>query len=286
MAAAAAALLAIPFFEEFGGFTTDIRLLELTDPAHPLLQRLAAEAPGTYHHSLMVANLAQTAADAIGAHGLLARVGAYYHDIGKLTKPEYFIENAGPRRNPHDHLAPEASAAIIRAHVEDGVALARRYRLPAFIVDAIQEHHGDGLISYFFNRAAERNRGAPNASDFRYPGTPPHSRELAVLAIADAVEAASRVLDPVTPDGLRWLVDEIVARKRDEGQLDRCGLTFDDVRRVREALTASLANMYHARISYPETHADSNRQSATDAAPRPPPPGGAGGAAHGPDAGP
>jgi len=286
MASAAAVLLAIPFFEEVFGFTTDIRLLELTDPGHPLLQRLAAEAPGTYHHSLMVANLAQAAADEIGAHGLLVRVGAYYHDIGKLTKPEYFIENARTRRNPHDDLTPEASAAIIRAHVEDGVALARRFRLPEFIVDAIREHHGSSLIPYFYHRAAEQKRGSPKESDFRYPGVPPHSRELAILSIADAVEAASRVLDPITPEGLRRLVDDIVAHKRDDGQLDHCGLTFDELRRVRDVLTTSLADIYHARIPYPETHANPNDQSAAGAAPRSPPPDGAGGAVHGPDAGP
>ncbi len=292
LGAAAAALLLIPFFEEVFGFTTDIRLLELTDPGHPLLQRLAAEAPGTYHHSLMVANLAQAAADAIGANALLARVCAYYHDIGKLRKPEYFAENQRQRDNPHESLAPTMSSLVILSHVKDGEELARRYRLPRPILDGIRQHHGTSLISFFYQRALARNKSGgdgkpsppPHDADFRYPGPPPHSREMAILALADAVEAASRALDKPTPARLQRLVDDIIARKRDDGQLDHSALTFEELSRVRRALVFTLANMHHARIPYPEANESSNPQPAAHPAAGSSRDGAAGGGGDCPDA--
>ncbi len=274
LGSAAVALLLIPLFESALGFTTDIRLLELSDPGHPLLQRLAAEAPGTYHHSLMVANLAQAAADEIGANALLARVCAYYHDIGKLLQPAYFTENVRPDDHPHDRLSPRMSALVILSHVKDGVGLARQHRLPRPIVDAILQHHGTSLISFFYQRAQKQAGAAesPAESDFRYPGPLPHSREIAILALADAVEAASRSLDKPTPARIRRLVDDIAARKRDDGQFDHSALTFEEFHRVKNAMVFTLTNMLHRRVPYPPDHAHSDQQpteTPPDSAPPP-----------------
>jgi hypothetical protein len=268
LGSAAIALLLIPAFEGALDFTTDIRLLELSDPGHPLLQRLAAEAPGTYHHSLMVANLAQAAADAIGAHALLVRVCAYYHDVGKLIQPAYYTENTRPGENPHDRLAPRMSTMVILSHVKDGVGLARQYRLPRPILDAIRQHHGTSLISFFHQRAAREAgpEGPPPEFDFRYPGPPPHSREMAILALADAVEAASRSLDQPTPARIRRLVEEIANRKRDDGQFDHSGLTFDEFHRIKHALVFALTNMLHRRVPYPPSHAHPDQQPPASAA--------------------
>ena len=285
-------LLLIPVFEYFFKVTTDIRLLELSDMGHPLLTRLAMEAPGTYHHSLMVSHLAQTAAREIGANDLLVRVCAYYHDIGKLTKPEFFIENIQGRRNPHDDLSPSMSRLIVISHVKEGVSLAHRYKLPKIIIDGIEQHHGTGIIQYFYYRARTRAEGDAGKKekvekeDYRYPGPRPKSREMGILLIADAIEAASRSIDKNKPGQIDGLVNEIIKEKLNDGQLDLCGLTMADVNAVRRAMIFSLNNMLHGRVAYPkdtdtraiqEAKRDPEKDAGTDHGkpaaeePRPPP---------------
>lgn len=257
------ALLAIPLFEYLFGLTTDIHLLELSDPGHPLLQRLAVEAPGTYHHSLMLASLAQSAADRIGANSLLVRVCAYFHDIGKLTKPEYFTENTLHQRSPHDDLAPSMSTLVIMAHVKEGVSFALRHRLPRPIIEAIQQHHGTGVVEYFYHRARRQRDEAAGGPDdaslkehFRYPGPRPRSREMAVLMLADSVEAASRSMEKATPAKLEALVDEIVSARLRDDQLDQSALTFAELTEIKRSFVFTLTNMLHGRIPYPK---DENR---------------------------
>jgi len=245
-------LLLIPPFEFLFKLTTDVRLLELSDMSHPLLGRLAMEAPGTYHHSLMVAHLAQTAAKEIGANDLLVRVCAYYHDIGKLTKPEFFIENIHGKQNPHDDLSPSMSRLIVISHVKEGVSLAHRYKLPPLIIDGIEQHHGTGVIQYFYHRARTRSDGKVEIEDYRYPGPRPKSREMGILLMADAIEAASRSIDKNKPGQIEGLVNEIIREKLNDGQLDLCGLTMADVTAVRRSFIFSLNNMLHGRIAYPK----------------------------------
>ena len=274
LAAALAALLATPLLEMLLGFTTDIRLLEFTDLSHPLLQRLAMEAPGTYPHSLVVANLAQAAAAEIGAHPLLVRVGAYFHDIGKLSKPDYFIENSQSERNPHDDLSPNMSALVILSHVKEGQALARQYRLPAPVVEAIRQHHGTSLIRYFYHRAVKQADGlllrpAVEEQDFRYPGPRPHSREMAILALADAVEAASRAMKKTAPARMEALINEIVSRKLADGQLSNSGLTLAELERVKKSFLFTLVGMMHARVEYPSDEPRSRQPPAPPAGPAP-----------------
>jgi putative nucleotidyltransferase with HDIG domain len=257
------ALLVIPLFEYLFGLTTDIHLLELSDPGHPLLQRLAVEAPGTYHHSLMLASLAQSAADRIGANSLLVRVCAYFHDIGKLTKPEYFTENTQKQRSPHDDLAPSMSTLVIMAHVKEGVSFALRHRLPRPIIEAIQQHHGTGVVEYFYHRARRQRDEASGGPDdaslkehFRYPGPRPRSREMAILMLADSVEAASRSMEKTSPAKLEALVDEMVSARLRDGQLDQSALTFAELTEIKRSFVFTLTNMLHGRIPYPK---DENR---------------------------
>lgn len=245
-------LLLIPPFEYLFKVTTDIRLLELSDMGHPLLARLAMEAPGTYHHSLMVAHLAQAAARDIHANDLLVRVCAYYHDIGKLTKPEFFIENIHDRKNPHDDLSPSMSRLIVISHVKEGVSLAHRYKLPHIIVDGIEQHHGTSVIQYFYHRARTRNEENVTAEDYRYPGPRPKSREMGILLIADTIEAASRSIDRNKPGQIEGLVQEIIREKINDGQLDLCGLTLAEINQIRRSFIFSLNNMLHGRIAYPK----------------------------------
>lgn len=245
-------LLLIPPFEFLFKVTTDIRLLELSDMGHPLLARLAMEAPGTYHHSLMVAHLSQAAARDIGANDLLVRVCAYYHDIGKLTKPEFFIENIHDRKNPHDDLSPSMSRLIVISHVKEGVSLAHRYKLPRIIIDGIEQHHGTSVIQYFYHRARTRNEENVTAEDYRYPGPRPKSREMGILLIADTIEAASRSIDRNKPGQIEGLVNEIIREKINDGQLDLCGLTLSEITLIRRAFIFSLNNMLHGRIAYPK----------------------------------
>lgn len=242
----------LPLLEWAAGRTTDLTLLELADLNRPLLKQLLVEAPGTYHHSIIVGNLAESAAEAIGANSLLARVGAYYHDIGKLQRPEFFAENQRQGDNPHDALPPQASARIISRHVEDGVEMARRAGLPEVVIDVLREHHGTTRLSFFWHKASEEGPGErPVVSDFVYPGPRPRSKETAVVMLADSVEAASRVMRDPTPEVLRELVRRIVEMKLEENQFDEADLTFHDLAVVQERLVGVLVGIHHHRIDYP-----------------------------------
>ncbi|MCP4886305.1 MAG: HDIG domain-containing protein [Planctomycetaceae bacterium] len=246
----------LPLVEKTFGVQTDLSLLELGDASHPLLRRLAQRAPGTYNHSINVASIAEAAADEIGANGLLVRVGAYFHDIGKMFKPEYFIENQNAGVNQHDSLQPAMSTLVIIAHVKDGADLARSHHLPEPIVDFILQHHGTTLVEYFYREAARRSEEDPNAEtvsdkDFRYPGPKPQTIEAAVMMLADAVESASRTLVDPTPSRIQNLVDAIAQKKVADGQFDECGLTFRQLDRIRRSLVKSLTAIYHARVKYP-----------------------------------
>jgi len=240
----------LPFFEYAFGVTTDIRLLELANPGHPLLRRLMTEAPGTYSHSVMTANLAESAAEAIGANPLLARVGAYFHDVGKLERPTLFVENQASGMNPHDTLEPAISARIIEAHVPDGVALAERYRLPAEVVAIIRSHHGTSLVSYFYDKAVKAGMGVRQA-DFRYDGEHPTSTEAALVMLADSSEAAVRAGNDPSPEGIERIVRSVLETKISDGQLSEAPVTFADVECITQVYVRVLSSVYHPRITYP-----------------------------------
>ena len=248
----------LPTIEKLFNVQTDLSLIELGDPAHPLLQELIRRAPGTYNHSITVASIAESAAEAIGARGLLVRVGAYFHDIGKMLKPGYFIENQTKGDNRHDALVPAMSTLVIIAHVKDGADLARQNRLPEAIIDFIQQHHGTTLVEYFYRQANQKKAqenpdgGALDESAFRYPGPKPQTREAGVLMMADAVESASRVLKEPTPSRIENLVQEIAMKRLLDGQFDECGLTLEEVRKIGESLVKSLTAVYHGRVKYPD----------------------------------
>ncbi len=246
----------LPLVEKSFAVQTDLSLLELGDASHPLLRRLAQRAPGTYNHSINVASIAEAAADAIGANGLLVRVGAYFHDIGKMFKPEYFIENQSHGKNQHESLQPAMSTLVIIAHVKDGADLARSNHLPKPIIDFILQHHGTTLVEYFYREAAKRSELNPNREevsdkDFRYPGPKPQTREAAVLMLADAVESASRTLVEPTSARISGLVDMIAEKKVADGQFDECGMTFQQLDQVKQSLVKTLTSIYHARVKYP-----------------------------------
>ena len=230
--------------------TTVFELRELADPNHPLLRQLLLRTPGTYHHSLLVANLAERAAELIGADPLVARVGAYYHDIGKMRNPSAFIENQ-TGSNPHDELDPLVSAGIVAAHIKDGLALAERYHLPAVIREMIPGHHGTSVVKYFFQLAQQRGQD-PDDTKFRYPGPRPRSKEAAIVMLADGTEASVRSLEEKNPDSIRTMVDKIVGERLADGQLDDSDLTLRDVQRVKDAFCELLLGVYHERIPYPE----------------------------------
>jgi putative nucleotidyltransferase with HDIG domain len=248
--------IGLPFIERAFGIVTDISLLELTDVSHPLLQELARRAPGTYNHSLSVATIGEAAADAIGANGLLLRVGAYFHDIGKMLKPEYFIENMiEGQQNQHDNLTPAMSALIIIGHVKDGSELAEQHNLPQQLIDFIEQHHGTTLVEYFYHEAAARadedHRTDADESTFRYPGPKPQSKETGVIMLVDAVESASRTLSEPTPNRVKSLVREITLKRLLDGQFDECGLTMSELRVVQESVVKTLLAVHHGRIKYP-----------------------------------
>lgn len=249
----------LPFLETNLGLMTGISLLELGDVRHPLLQELVRRAPGTYNHSVTVGALAESAAEEIGANALLVRVGAYFHDIGKMIKPEYFVENQiRGQVSRHKNLNPSISTMIIIGHVKDGFELGREYKLPQPILDLIQQHHGTTLVEYFYNEASKREAAlsdpvAVHESAFRYPGPSPQSREAAILMICDAVESASRTLSEPTPSRLESLVNELVDKRLHDGQFDQCGLTLKELATIKKSVTKSLIGLYHARIKYPET---------------------------------
>ncbi len=252
--AAASVVLAIqllPLAEQFTGIETDLTLLEWSDLNRPLMQRLSLEAPGTYAHTIAMANLAEAACRAIGANALLARVGAYYHDIGKLSTPQYFVENQRRGGNPHDQLTPAASASIIKDHVLAGLALAERHGLPRALRPFILEHHGTAAISYFLEKARERDPDHANPREYEYPGPRPRSAETAVVMLADGVEASVRVLADPDTSTIRDVVDHIVKQRMDQGQLQEAPLTLAQIEQVKAAFVRTLSGMYHGRIDYP-----------------------------------
>jgi putative nucleotidyltransferase with HDIG domain len=258
----------LPILEHLFQITTDISWLEASDLNHPLLRRMTIEAPGTYHHSLVVANLAEAAAEAIGANATLCRVCSYFHDIGKLVKPEYFTENMNFERNPHDELAPTMSALIIMAHVKEGVDLALKHRLNRRIIDIIQEHHGTSLVYYFYKRALQQQEDAraggkimnlregdiPDVSEetFRYGGPKPQTKESAIVSLADMIESASRSLEKPTPQKIEQLVSDLIAQRVADGQLVECDLTLAELSAIAERFRFTLMTMLHTRIAYPK----------------------------------
>ena len=258
----------VPVLEQLFQITTDISWLEASDLNHPLLRRMTIEAPGTYHHSLVVANLAEAAAEAISANATLCRVCSYFHDVGKLVKPEYFTENMNFERNPHDDLAPTMSALIIIAHIKEGVDLALKNNLNSRIIDIIQEHHGTSLVYYFYQRALQQQEDAraggkimnmreediPEVREesFRYTGPKPQTKESAIVSLADIVESASRSLSKPTPQKVEQLVNELIEERIADGQLDECDLTLGELRIIAEKLSFTLMTMMHTRIAYPK----------------------------------
>jgi hypothetical protein len=244
------ALLLLPLAESFTGIETDLTLLEWSDLNRPLMQRLSLEAPGTFAHTMVIANLADGACRAIGANALLARVGAYYHDIGKLARPQYFVENQPKDRNPHDALQPGASADIIRAHVIEGLQLAEQYRIPSVIRAFITEHHGTGQISYFLGKARANGTDVDPAG-FVYPGPVPRSAETAVVMLADGVEAATRVLSEPTPPRVREVIEHIVRQRLEQGQLREAPLMLRQLEIIKDEFARILTGVYHSRVDYP-----------------------------------
>ena len=242
-----------PIIEGLFGYTTDIKLLEWANMDNPLIKDLILQAPGTYHHSVIIGSLVEAGAKSIAANPLLARVSAYYHDIGKLKKPLYFIENAAGGENKHDHLTPSMSSLILISHVKDGVELAREYRLGQRIAHIIQQHHGTSLTSYFYQKAKEMENpemGSLNEEDFRYPGPKPQTKEAGIVMLADAVEAASRTLSEPTPSRIRSLVQRIISDIFLDGQLEDCELTLRDLHQIEESFTRILTAIFHQRIEY------------------------------------
>lgn len=244
----------LPIFEYLFGTVTNISLLELADFNHPILQRMIIEAPGTYHHSLIVGNLSDAASRVVGANPLLARVGAYYHDIGKIEKADYFSENQAMQINKHDDLTPAMSKIVIMNHVREGVELAKRYKLSPSLIDFIQQHHGDSLVYYFYRRALENLEEDHSVKEegFRYPGPKPNSKETAIVLLADSVEAATRALKDPSPAKVEEVVHKIINNKFIDGQLDECELTLKDVEKISEVFIRILGGIYHNRIDYSE----------------------------------
>jgi putative nucleotidyltransferase with HDIG domain len=247
----------LPFVERLFDVQTDMSLLELGDPRHPLLQELVRRAPGTYNHSINVASIAESAAEAIGANSLLVRVGAYFHDIGKTLTPHYFIENQGSEPSRHQGLGPAMSTLVIIAHVKDGANLARQHRLPQSIIDFIEQHHGTTLVEYFFRQAAklkenDAEAAEPDEASFRYPGPKPQTRESAVLMLADAAESASRTLVDPAPARIESLVRDISRKRLLDDQFSECGLTLEQLHTIEQSLVKSLSAVYHGRVKYPD----------------------------------
>jgi putative nucleotidyltransferase with HDIG domain len=257
----------VPIIESLFGYTTDIKLLELANMDNPILKDLILQAPGTYHHSIIVGSLVEAAAKSISANPLLARVSAYYHDIGKLKKPLYFIENAGGVENKHDHLTPSMSSLILISHVKDGVELARENGLGQRIAHIIQQHHGTSLISYFYQKAKEKEEAEPGSldeKDFRYPGPKPQTKEAGIVMLGDAAEAASRTLSDPTPSRIRNLVRRITNSIFLDEQLEECELTLKDLQKIEESFSRILTAIFHQRIDYPASPAHESPKKLSD----------------------
>lgn len=259
--------LLLPLLEQLSGLTTDITLLELSDLNHPLLRRMVIEAPGTYHHSLVVSSLAESACEAIGANSLLARVGGYFHDIGKMEKPQYFTENTmNKQEDRHGKLSPSMSYLVIASHVKDGIELAKKHKLKPAIVDFIPQHQGTCPVYYFYKKASTNTDQDEkiNIDDYRYPGPKPQNKETAVVLLADSVEAASRSLTNITPSSIEDLVKDVINGKFIDGQLEECDLTLQDVRKIQESFVHNLIGIFHTRIQYPKSDAEPLWQKIVD----------------------
>jgi len=241
----------LPFFEAGFGILSTMRLIELSNPNHHLLKKILTETPGTYHHSIMVANLAESACEAIGANGLLARVGCYYHDIGKTKRPNFFIENQMNIENPHDHLPPETSKNIIMDHVTDGVEILREHRMPKEIIDIAEQHHGTTLLKFFYHKVKQSGVEVTEEK-YRYPGPKAQTRESAIVGIADSVEAAVRSMTQPTPEQIEGLVRKIIFDRLQDNQFNECDLTLKELEKVTDTLCESLKGIFHSRIEYPE----------------------------------
>ncbi|MCK9614879.1 MAG: HDIG domain-containing protein [Candidatus Omnitrophica bacterium] len=250
--AASVVLVILPIFEYIFRVVTNPSLLELSDLNHPLLRRLILEAPGTYQHSLVVANLSESAAESIGANALLARVGSYYHDIGKMIKPNYFVENIIGFKDIHKDLKPSMSKLIITNHVKDGVDLAKKYRINPRIIDFISEHHGKTLVYFFYQRAKELEPQVQHEEEYRYGGPKPQSKETAIVSLADTIEALSRTVDEPTPSRIEEIVREVVRKRFMEGELDESNLTLKDLEKITQKFTHVLNALFHTRINYPK----------------------------------
>ena len=265
----------LPAIEKAFKVTTAMTLKDLNDASHPLLRRLAEEAPGTYQHSLRIADMAETAAENIGANGLLCRVGAMYHDIGKINKPMYFVENQAGGPNKHDKLSPAMSLLIILGHVKDGVEMAREYKLPRSVVHFIDSHHGTTLVEYFYHAARKKSETEdapmPTEFEFRYPGPKPQTKEAAILMLCDGVEGAARALPEPTPVRLEQLVHKMLNKRLMDGQFDECHITLQELHKVEQAVVKMLTAIYHGRIAYPKAADQPPRVVAAAAAPPPPP---------------
>ncbi len=244
----------VPLIEVTFDYTTDIKLLELANLDCPILKRLMLEAPGTYHHSVIIGSMVEAAASAIGANPLLARVCGYYHDIGKINKPLYFIENQKNGKNKHDKLAPSMSSLIIISHIKEGVEIAKENKLGQAILDSIQQHHGTSLISFFYKKATQlKGEDAVNIDDFRYPGPKPQTREAGLVMLADVIEAASRTLDNPTPSRIQGHVQKFINKIFSDGQLDNCELTLQDLHNIAKSFNKILNGIYHHRIEYSDS---------------------------------
>ena len=268
----------LPIIESLFDITTDISWLEAADLNHPLLKRMTIEAPGTYHHSLVVANLAEAAAESIGANATMARVCAYFHDIGKLVKPDYFTENVNPEHNPHNDLAPTMSALIIIAHVKEGVDLAFKHKLKRQIIDVIQQHHGTSLVWYFYQRALQQQEDArqggkimnireediPDVREesFRYSGPIPQSKESAIISLADCVESASRSLEKVTPQRVDQMIHDVIQKRIMDGQLEECELTLREIKTISASFKSTVMSMLHSRVAYPKGKSSEGRSES------------------------
>jgi len=250
----------LPIWENIFKIVTPLKLLELSNPNQVLLKRLLLEAPGTYHHSIIVGNLSERAAEAIGADPLLARVGAYYHDIGKLKRPYFFKENQLGMDNPHDKLKPNMSTLIITNHTKDGIALAKEYNIPEEIIDIIAQHHGDTTVSYFYHKALKENESKEvNIEDFRYPGPKPQTREAAIVMLADSTEAAVRSLKEPTKKNIEEMIRNIIKGKLQDGQLEECNLTLKDLNTIANAFSTIMMGIFHERIEYPNLELDKEK---------------------------
>lgn len=245
----------LPFLESYFDITTSFKLMELSNPNQPLLKKMILEAPGTYHHSIVVGNLSETASEEIGGNGLLARVGAIYHDIGKIKRPYFFTENQEAYKNIHDEMEPSLSALVIASHVKEGLELAKKNKLPKDIIDIIAQHHGTGLITYFFHRALKENGSNVDKvaeENYRYSGPKPQTKEAGIILLADSLEAATRSLTNPTATRIKTLVKEIIQKNLENGQLEECDLTMKDLDKIGDSFSRILTGMFHSRVEYPD----------------------------------